>query len=77
MKWLGRRGSGNIDDRRGMNGGGIAIGGGTILLIILGLLFGEDPRNLLNQVSLNEPVQTGGKTGSPEDDAGKFADVVL
>lgn len=77
MKWLGRRGSGNIDDRRGMSGGGIAIGGGTIILIILGLLFGEDPQSLLNQVTQNQPAQTEGKTGSPQDDAGRFADVVL
>ncbi len=77
MKWLGRRGSGNIDDRRGMSGGGIAIGGGTIIIIILGLLFGEDPQSLLNQVSQNQQVQTEGKIGSPQDDAGKFADVVL
>jgi len=76
MKWLGRRGSGNIDDRRGMSGGGIAIGGGTIILVILGLLFGGDPQTILNQVSQNQPVQEG-KVGSPQDDAGKFADVVL
>jgi len=76
MKWLGRRGSGNIDDRRGMSGGGMAIGGGTIILVILGLLFGGDPQSILNQVSQNQPVQEG-KIGSPQDDAGKFADVVL
>jgi predicted metalloprotease len=76
MKWLGRRGSGNIDDRRGMSGGGMAIGGGTIILVILGLLFGGDPQTILNQVSQNQPVQEG-KVGSPQDDAGKFADVVL
>jgi predicted metalloprotease len=76
MKWLGRRGSGNIDDRRGLSGGGIAIGGGTIILVILGLLFGGDPQTILNQVSQNQPVQEG-KIGSPQDDAGKFADVVL
>jgi predicted metalloprotease len=76
MKWLGRRGSGNIDDRRGMSGGGMAIGGGTIILVILGLLFGGDPQSILDQVSQNQPVQEG-KVGSPQDDAGKFADVVL
>ncbi|HQS51893.1 MAG TPA: neutral zinc metallopeptidase, partial [Daejeonella sp.] len=70
------RGSGNIDDRRGMSGGGMAIGGGTIILVILGLLFGGDPQSILNQVSQNQPVQEG-KVGSPQDDAGKFADVVL
>jgi predicted metalloprotease len=76
MKWSGRRGSGNIDDRRGMSGGGMAIGGGAIILVILGLLFGADPQSILTQVSQNQPVQEG-KVGSPQDDAGKFADVVL
>jgi predicted metalloprotease len=76
MKWSGRRGSGNIDDRRGMSGGGMALGGGAIILVILGLLFGADPQSILTQVSQNQPVQEG-KIGSPQDDAGKFADVVL
>ena len=77
MKWLGRRGSGNIDDRRGMSGGGMALGGGGILVLILGLLFGEDATRLLSQLPLEESVQTQGMEGSPTDDAGKFADVVL
>lgn len=77
MKWLGRRGSGNIDDRRGMSGGGMAIGGGGILILILGLLFGDDATSLLSQLPINESTQSEGKIGSPEDDAGKFADVVL
>ena len=77
MKWLGRRGSGNIEDRRGMSGGGMALGGGGILVVILGLLFGEDFTGLLSQLPVNETAQTEGKIGSPADDAGKFADVVL
>lgn len=77
MKWLGRRGSGNIDDRRGMGGGGMALGGGGILVLILGLLFGQDATNLLSQLPLGESAPAEGRTGSPTDDAGKFADVVL
>ncbi len=78
MKWLGRRGSGNIDDRRGMRGGGLAIGGGGILILILGLLFGDDATRLLSQLPVGmETGQAEGKIGSPEDEAGKFADVVL
>jgi hypothetical protein len=77
MKWLGRRGSGNIDDRRGMGGGGLALGGGGILVIILGLLFGEDATQLFSQLPLGESTQQEGNIGSPSDDAGKFADVVL
>ena len=34
MLWKGRRGSTNVDDRRGISGGGIAAGGGVIGLII-------------------------------------------
>jgi predicted metalloprotease len=77
MRWLGRRGSGNIDDRRGMGGGGLALGGGGILVVILGLLFGQDATQLLSQLPLGESTQQEGKVGSPSDDAGKFADVVL
>ncbi|MEJ7694064.1 neutral zinc metallopeptidase [Daejeonella sp.] len=77
MKWLGRTGSGNIDDRRGMSGGGMALGGGGILVLILGLLFGQDATQLLSQLPLGEGTQQEGKVGSPTDDAGKFADVVL
>ncbi|MEO5948435.1 MAG: neutral zinc metallopeptidase [Chitinophagaceae bacterium] len=34
MQWRGRRGSSNVDDRRGISGGGIAAGGGVAGLII-------------------------------------------
>src|SRR6476661_1792596 len=77
MRWLGRRGSGNIDDRRGMGGGGLALGGGGILVVILGLLFGPEATQLLSQLPIGEATQQEGKVGSPSDDAGKFADVVL
>lgn len=34
MQWLGKRESGNIDDRRGLSGGALAGGGGVLALII-------------------------------------------
>jgi predicted metalloprotease len=34
MLWKGRRGSSNVDDRRGISGGGVAAGGGIIGVII-------------------------------------------
>ena len=34
MRWKGRRGSSNVDDRRGISGGGIAAGGGIIGVIV-------------------------------------------
>ena len=34
MFWKGRRGSTNVDDRRGISGGGLAAGGGIVGVII-------------------------------------------
>jgi predicted metalloprotease len=78
MRWLGRRGSGNIEDRR--SGGGLAIGGGVgIVAIILSLLFGQNPIDLLNQLNSGGDVQTQNQvsTGTPSDEEGKFVSVVL
>lgn len=57
MRWRGERQSSNIEDRRGMSRGGIAIGGGLggIVLIALALLFGADPRQVLEQVPSSGP----------------------
>ncbi len=35
MKWSGRRESSNVDDRRGISGGGLAVGGGIIGVIVI------------------------------------------
>src|SRR5437870_7576708 len=42
--------SSNVEDRRGIGGGRIAIGGGigTLLIAVVALLFGVDPSQLLN-----------------------------
>lgn len=38
MRWQGRRGSGNIEDRRRMGGGGVGLGlGGVVLVLLVGL----------------------------------------
>src|SRR5436190_20757602 len=51
MEWSGGRRSTNIEDRRGMGLGRIALGGGlgTLVLVVLGLLFGVDPGSIVNQ----------------------------
>jgi predicted metalloprotease len=50
MRWIGRQGSGNVEDRRGMGGGGkIAIGGGAgLIIIIISLLLGQNPLDYIN-----------------------------
>ena len=44
MQWEGGAESSNVEDRRGMSGGTMAIGGGIggVILLVLGLLFGVD-----------------------------------
>ncbi len=75
MQWFGK-GSGNIDDRRGMSRG--MIGGGVgIVVVILGLLFGTDLTGLVSQLPIEGVTQTEGKTGDPTDAEGKFVDGVL
>ncbi len=75
MQWFGK-GSGNIDDRRGMSGG--TIGGGVgIIIVVLGLLFGKDLTGLVSQLPVNNVTQSTGKQGDPTDAEGKFVDGVL
>src|SRR5687767_1944512 len=78
MKWSGREQSSNIEDRRGMGRGGLAIGGGlgSIAVLVLALLFGVDPSQLLQQ---SEP-STGAPTSGPnpaEAPLREFTGVVL
>ncbi len=81
MRWRGERQSDNIEDRRGMSRGGMAIGGGLggIVLIVLALLFGADPRQLLEQLPReSQPgTQTSQSTNSQDDEAKQFVRVVL
>jgi predicted metalloprotease len=50
MRWRGGEQSKNLEDRRGMGPTGVAIGGGgLILVLILSLVFGVNPQQLLNQ----------------------------
>ena len=51
MKWQGRRGSTNVEDRRGMSTGTKVVGGGvgTIVIVLIVLLLGGDPSTILDQ----------------------------
>ena len=82
MRWRGERQSENVEDRRGISGGGIAIGGGLggIVLLVVALLMGADPRELLNQVG-TEGAAPGTETSRPtnpkEEELKQFVSVVL
>jgi len=60
MRWRNRPRSQNIEDRRGIGGRGIAVGGGlgTIVIVLIAVLFGADPRALLEQLPAGDGVST-------------------
>jgi uncharacterized protein len=57
MRWRSERQSTNVEDRRGMGGRGLAVGGGlgTLVLVVIAMLFGADPSQLLQQVPSGAP----------------------
>lgn len=86
MKWRGREESDNVEDRRGMSGGGKAVvGGGIIGIVILLLnLFGGENAKMLTPVleQINQGQQTE-QTGeqralTPEEvEIGKFTKTIF
>src|ERR1043165_5981363 len=81
MLWRGQRQSTNIEDRRGFSAGRVAAGGGlgTLLLMVLGLVFGVDPRQFMEQVPNSPPsqVQTSQPRNPEEEELKQFVAVVL
>lgn len=78
VKWRGGRRSGNVIDIRG-NKGKVALGGGSIIVLLLALLFGVDPSQLLALLGDGggaASVQTSGEV-PPQDEAGEFVSVIL
>jgi uncharacterized protein len=78
-------GSSNVEDRRGQRFGGRGlIGGGigTIVLVVIGMFFGIDPRVIMGLADTVQQVQApaeapAGKVGAPADEMGRFVSVVL
>ncbi|RQP17142.1 neutral zinc metallopeptidase [Parapedobacter defluvii] len=62
MRWKGGRQSDNFEDRRGMSSGGkLALGGvGGIIVLIVGLLLGGDPQQMLEQLQSTGTQTTEG-----------------
>jgi uncharacterized protein len=81
MLWKGRRESSNVEDRRGMTGGKMAVGGGLggIVILVLALLLGGDPRQILEQLpqQQNPGTTTSRPTNPEEEELRKFVGVVL
>ena len=81
MRWRGERESSNIEDRRGVSVGRVAAGGGlgTLVIMILALLFGVNPSRLLEQLpSDQQPVtQSSRPRNAEEAELKQFVAVVL
>jgi uncharacterized protein len=79
MKWQGRAGSANVEDRRGMRmglplGGGIGVGG-IVLLLLYSALTGTNPIDIVNS---GAPTEETAPTGVPgNDQQAQFISVVL
>ena len=88
MRWEDFRGSTNIEDYRGSGGGGMLGGGGglgigaMVVLGLIGMFLGIDPRILISGAEVltggGGQVATGpAKTGDPTDQEGKFVSRTL
>jgi predicted metalloprotease len=81
MRWGSQRESDNIEDRRGMSGGGMAIGGGGLVIVVLALviwLCGGDPRQLLqNLPQETEQQQPAASNSQPQDPNRQFVGLVM
>jgi predicted metalloprotease len=82
MRWRGERESSNVEDQRGSRRG-LAVGGGlgTIVVLAIALLFGADPRQILDQLQGGNQPAPGTTSNRPvnpaEEELKKFSSVVL
>jgi predicted metalloprotease len=78
MKWRTSRQSQNVEDRRGVGGmgmGGLGIGG-LVLVLVVSLLFGKNPLELLGAVQEAAPTTQSG-TPPPPTEATQFVGHIL
>jgi predicted metalloprotease len=80
MQWLGRRESSNVDDRRGISGGPLAVGGGIIGVIFLlaKFLLGDgDITDLQQGFPQGQQQEMTVEQKAADDERAKFVKVVL
>ncbi len=78
MKYIGRRRSQNVEDRRGLSTGRMVAGGGlgTIAIVIIVMLLGGDPTEVLNQIGGSANTEHINTT-PVEEEMATFVSVVL
>ena len=84
MKWIGKRESSNVEDRRGISGGKVAVGGGIggiIIYLLFTFLSGDniDPAQIQQQLSdqTNQVTQMSPEEQAKDNERAKFVKVVL
>lgn len=79
MQWRGRRESSNVEDRRGISGGGLAIGGGVIgvIFILAKFLLGGGDLNDLQQLVPPQQQEMTQEQKIAQDNEAEFVKVVL
>lgn len=82
MRWRGRERSENVEDRRGVRPVGKALGGGglgVLLITVVAMFLGADPRAFLGLVGEQQPqpAQQGQQAPGVDDDTKEFIEVVL
>lgn len=81
MQWKGRRQSDNLEDRRGLSGRQVAVGGGlgAIALAVIVMLLGGDPQEVMQNLQPSQPAgQEQAQVLSQEDkELGEFVGVIL
>jgi predicted metalloprotease len=78
MRWKGRRGSENVEDRRSMAAPVVA-GGGLIgfIVVVVVMLLGGDPRPVMQQMQQAAPQAGPAQAPPEEDERAQFVSVVL
>jgi predicted metalloprotease len=79
MRTEGRRTSDNIEDRRGMSTGKMAVGGGigTIVIVLIVLLLGGNPSEVLNNLQPDETESGAYNPSADEEAMANYVSVVL
>src|SRR5256885_2631683 len=77
MFWQGRRESENVDDRRGITGGHVAVGGGIlgVIALVVNFLLGGNGNTQLSLPDQNQPLSVEEK--AKQDSEAHFVKVVL
>src|SRR5947208_13558322 len=69
MQYEGREESENVEDQRGYGRRTVALGGGAgIVVVVLALVFGFDPQQLLQFLQNAPPAQQGERKIDPEEE---------